>query len=84
MKIDVFTNPVNQALAKIAVLSLVCTAAAFAQHNEQDLKPRVLAQTQSARPANYAASCLRPAATAGARCIEQVIRQGLKQITNNQ
>jgi hypothetical protein len=54
MKIDVFTNPINQTLAKIAVLCLGCTGAAFAQHTQDELKQRVLAQAQNAGADDYA------------------------------
>jgi hypothetical protein len=51
---DVFTNPINLTLVKIAVVCLACTAAAFAQHNQDDLKQHVLAQAQSAGADDYA------------------------------
>jgi hypothetical protein len=48
-----FIDPVNRTLAKIAILCVGCAAAALAQHNQDDLKQRILSQAQSVSPDDY-------------------------------
>src|ERR1039457_6129899 len=54
MSTTVTTNSINQTLRIIALLGLGPASTALAQHNQDELKQRVLAQAQSVSPDEYA------------------------------
>lgn len=54
MRLNILTNPINQNLIKIAVLCLGCATAALAQHNQDELKQRILQQARAMSADDYA------------------------------
>lgn len=54
MSLNTLINALPLRLAFIAILSLGCAFAAVAEHNQDELKRRILAQAQSVSPDDYA------------------------------
>ncbi|MEY2439085.1 MAG: hypothetical protein QOI34_470 [Verrucomicrobiota bacterium] len=54
MDLTILTNPINQNLIKIAVLCLGCVTVALGQHNQDELKQRILQQAQAVSADDYA------------------------------